>query len=499
MKNKFKKFFGFFKLSNLKAQIEELGGNITSKTIILLALAIVFGAFIVCFLLKLQIYYCAFLIIFFLMCLPFMIILTFRASYEKIRFNDTVEYMEQLIYSFHKSGKIRESLVDVFNVSRGNVKNVVSRMVHNLDYNSKSTRLFEDTFQIIEDEYKCSRMKILHSYLISCEKDGGDSTASLNMMLDDIRSWSERTLEYQNDRKKARNNVILSIFLAMLTCGAMINLIPAEYVDQMVVQLIYQLVTTFVITLCIIVYIIVQMKVSKSYLDIEMDGESEGAAMRQMKYLSAWHRKNHFKNVLIVSGIMSVFVGVEIYLGLGYLVIPTILLLMWVAFWDFLKRNSATKQVIKELNKMFPVWVRNLVLYLQTNNTHVAIQKSLGNCPKILKPELRLFLQDLANDPITMAPYKKFLKGFNVPTLRMSINYLYSISQFGTEDMLAQLDYLIKQNTQLTINEEKLRNENALAGINLYVYMPMIIAVIKLMLDMLLFLTLFIGLMGSYV
>ena len=46
-------------------------------------------------------------------CLPYAILMTFTARYEEKRFNSIVGYMEQLIYAFHKSGKIRDSLVDV--------------------------------------------------------------------------------------------------------------------------------------------------------------------------------------------------------------------------------------------------------------------------------------------------------------------------------------------------------------------------------------------------
>ena len=83
--------------------------------------------------------------------------------------------------------------------------------------------------------------------------------------------------------------------------------------------------------------------------------------------------------------------------------------------------------------------------------------------------------------------------------MRLSINYLYLASQFGTEDSLAQLDYLVAQNTQLTIQEEKMRNDAALAGINLFIFAPMLVAVIKLLLDLSLFLSQFMTMMSNYI
>ena len=54
--------------------------------------------------------------------------------------------------------------------------------------------------------------------------------------------------------------------------------------------------------------------------------------------------------------------------------------------------------------------------------------------------------------------------------------------------MLAQLDYLIEQNSQLSIAEEKLRNEDSLAGFSTLTLLPMLFAVLKLLLDLMLFL-----------
>lgn len=147
---------------------------------------------------------------------------------------------------------------------------------------------------------------------------------------------------------------------------------------------------------------------------------------------------------------------------------------------------------------MFPQWIRTLSLSLQVDNVHVSIRNSYDKAPLIIKHDIENFLEDLAEDPVSAKPFNRFLSDYNVPTLRLSINYLYLASQFGTEDSLAQLDYLVAQNTQLTIQEEKIRNESALAGINLFIFAPMFVAIIKLLLDLMLFLSQFMGIMQSY-
>lgn len=500
MKNAFHRFFDVFKLSNLKRQAHDLGKEITFKSLMLVILGVILAVYIVCSMLKLNIYYMILCVIFLLLCTPHIILLVFRGGYEKYRFKDVVEYMEQLIYAFHKSGKINDALLDVYSTSEGYIKETVGEMLTCINGEKMITDPYQSAFAIMEGKYQCTRLHLLHDFLVECEERGGDSSDALEMLINDIRGWSERTLEYQAQRKKARNDVILSIMLALLTCGMMINLIPTEYTNNIIVQPIYQLVTMFCVIANIIVFIVVQTKVSKSYLDIELDGDSSNYAVRKREWLENYNKKDHFKPMIIKVCVLFSFVIVEAVLKFNYyIIIPTAIVALIVLVFDGLRKNSAVSIVTKELYMMFPQWIRTLSLALQTDNVHVAVQNSLATCPRIIQHDVEHFIEDLSEDPVSAKPFNKFLSDYNVPTLRLSINYLYLASQFGTEDSLAQLDYLVAQNTQLTIQEEKMRNDAALAGINLFIFAPMLVAIIKLLLDLALFLSQFMTLMSNYI
>lgn len=500
MKHQLKKFFEVFKLSNLKRQAKDFGKEVTFRSLMLVVLGVGLAVYIVGSLLKLNIYYMLISIILMLMCTPHIILLVFRGGYEKYRFKDVVEYMEQLIYAFHKSGKINDALLDVYNTSTGSIKGTVGDMLDCINGDEMIIDPYNTAFAIMENKYRCTRLHLLHNFLIECEERGGDSTKALEMLINDIRGWSERTLEYQAQRKKARNDVILSIMLALLTCGMMINIIPKEYTEGIIIQNIYQIITMICTVANIFIFIVVQTKVSQSYLDIELDGDSSGYAIRKREWLERYNQKDHFKPMVIKVCIMLAFVLVEVFLKLEYyIIIPTAIMALAVLVFDGLRKNSAVSVVTKELYMMFPQWIRTLSLSLQTDNVPVSIQHSLSTCPTIIKHDVEHFIEDLAEDPVTAAPFNNFLSDYNVPTLRLSINYLHLASQFGIEDGLAQLDYLIAQNTQLTIQEEKMRNEAALAGINLFIFAPMFVAIVKLLVDLALFLSQFMGIMGSYV
>ena len=62
---------------------------------------------------------------------------------------------------------------------------------------------------------------------------------------------------------------------------------------------------------------------------------------------------------------------------------------------------------------------------------------------------------------------------------------------------MSQLDYLIEQTGKLEIVEEKLRNEDSIATFSLIILTPMILAVIKLMIDLVLFINIFMGYLNA--
>ena len=75
---------------------------------------------------------------------------------------------------------------------------------------------YEDALLPIENEYGCERMKILHDFLIKVERQGGKYQSTLNIILDDIHSWTERTYSFQKDRKVVKNSIIISLVMGVM-------------------------------------------------------------------------------------------------------------------------------------------------------------------------------------------------------------------------------------------------------------------------------------------
>lgn len=495
---KIKHRLSLYKMSNLMDEIYLLGYEISGKNIAFVLMTMAFMCFIVGYLLKLRAEYILVLILLILLCVPIMVIAKFRHDFQMKRFNDIVAYMEQMIYAFHKNGKIRSSLIDVHKVSKGTIKQFIGEMLYVIDFDMTTPNIYEKAFAIMQNEYDCTRLKILHDYLLNVERNGGRTSTTLNIMLEDIRDWSERVLTYQSDRKNIQGKTLISICCAMMSCGIMVNLIPAEYSTKIIDSHMYQICTIIVLMLNVIVYVFSSSQVSVSYLDNEMDKKKTDNIKRQTEFLANWHKKNHLKVGIIKALILSPLLGLGLYLKMFPLVIGIGVSMLFLMVNDFIKKNNYLKNVTNEIKKVFPIWLRNLILYLDTDNVHVAVRNSYESCPAILKEEVGNFIDAISADPVSMRPYLNFLSAYNAPELKLAIHYLYSLATFGSEEMTTQLDYLVKQNSKLEITEERIRNEDSLTGFALMILIPMLIAVLKLMLDLLLFIGVFMGNLQQY-
>ena len=105
-------FLQLFRMSNLIREVKRLGYSISTKLLLVIGFAISMVMLVAGLLLKLQFQYQILLFLLLFMCIPNIVLSRYKQLREVDRFNEVVGYMEQMIYAFHKSGKIRESLVD---------------------------------------------------------------------------------------------------------------------------------------------------------------------------------------------------------------------------------------------------------------------------------------------------------------------------------------------------------------------------------------------------
>jgi hypothetical protein len=158
-----------------------------------------------------------------------------------------------------------------------------------------------------------------------------------------------------------------------------------------------------------------------------------------------------------------------------------------------LKYNSTRKSITKEIEKSYPDWLLELSLLLQTENLHVALEKTLPTAPRILEDDLIELSDNIAKYPTEVYPYTNFLHTINVSNIHSSMKLLYSIATYGSEEEEKQIAELIQRNASLMNKAEQVKNNDRLAKTSIYKFVPMAASALKLIADMAVFLIMFIS------
>lgn len=382
----------------------------------------------------------------------------FYEKQEKIRkyylnkYYDVVQYMEQMIYSFKKQPKIREALSDAQKVSTERMKEIIEEVLVSID--SKATEnIYEESLDIIGKEYDCKRLRSLHSFLIKIEKNGGEYETYINILLEDIKEWSDRLSLFIRDVNRVKRNVIISIFSTLITCGFMAYLIPKEY--QYTNHIIYQIVSTVMIILMLQIFLTVNKKLNYNWIK-EKELMPENMVM---KYYSLVERGQQGKRELSLLERMSY--------------------------------KKAKKSLENEIKKAFPDWIRDVAINLQNETVQSAIENSYENAAFVLKRPIRKLLIDFERYPIGIEPYDNFLSGFDLMEIKSSMKMFYSINQLGKEQSDKQIDAIIDRNNKMTRQAEEMKNKDRIGIAGMFSAIPMLIGVGKIMSDMVLMVIVF--------
>ncbi len=382
----------------------------------------------------------------------------FYEKQEKIRkyylnkYYDAVQYMEQMIYSFKKQPKIREALSDAQKVSTERMKEIIEEVLVSID--SKATEnIYEESLDIIGKEYDCKRLRSLHSFLIKIEKNGGEYETYINILLEDIKEWSDRVSLFIRDVNRVKRNVIISIFSTLITCGFMAYLIPKEY--QYTNHIIYQIVSTVMIILMLQIFLTVNKKLNFNWIK-EKELMPENMVM---KYYSLVERAQQGKRELSLLERMSY--------------------------------KKAKKSLENEIKKAFPDWIRDVAINLQNETVQSAIENSYENAAFVLKRPIRKLLIDFERYPVGIEPYDNFLSGFELMEIKSSMKMFYSINQLGNEQSDKQIDAIIDRNNKMTRQSEEMKNKDRIGIAGMFSAIPMLIGVGKIMSDMVLMVIVF--------
>lgn len=379
-----------------------------------------------------------------------------KKSYYKKKFEDLISYMEQMCYSFKKSGKIRPSLIDAQKISDGEMKEIIEEVIVNID-SKMNEDIYEQALKILEEEYYCKRLISLHEFIIKIEKQGGEFEEYINIILSDIKEWSDRTELFRRDIDRIRRNVLISIGATLLTCGFMAYLIPKEY--SFTANIVYQISSMIIILIMLIIYILVYKKLNIDWLKEETILNPEMVD----KYYDLIEKSQNEK----------------------------------MKFMDKLSINKVKKRMRREISKVFPDWLRQVALNLQQQTVQSSIENSYDDAPYILKRPIRHLLIDFEEYPIGIEPYDNFLQELDMPEIQSSLKMFYCINELSKEETYKQTNAIIDRNNKMLKQAEEMKNKDRIGLAGTLSAGPMMVGVVKIIIDMMLMILVFTSALGN--
>ncbi len=370
--------------------------------------------------------------------IPIIIGYYYRVLYEEKRFSDSVDYMEYVIYSFLRTPKIINTLEEVQKLCHGNMRQCIEKAVDRIQYADVYKDIYVDAFYHIEKEYGTDRMRALHRFLVQIEQQGGEYAKSMEVLLEDIRQWSEMVYLLQKEQKELQRKVSISIMLSVATAVTMVGLLPRE-IGDIAENFLYQSSSVVFLLLSMLVLILSRKTLVHSWL------QPESNSLEVKKAYDYCIRQENVK-------------------GRHY--------------------RFMEKKVKRSIAKEFPMWIRNVILNMQTENVFVAMDKAAEDTSYPLKTELQRTLGDIEKKPGSMWAYQQFLMKFDLKQIKTVFLMFYSLSEFGTKEAEEQLNAMIQRNNKLAEQSERLMNEDALGIFGIYMLLPMVIAAGKMIMDM---------------
>lgn len=443
-----------FSIEKITRKIEGYGyeyslGKYMAHSAIALAAAIVMSIIF-----SLEISKVIILLIAVLAAFPAILLSQFAYLNNNDRFENIVNYLDQMIISFKQSPKILTALESTLDLVDGEMKRCVNEAIAIIINDSETVNVYEKAFKVIEKEFRCSRIATLHRFIINVERENSvNYQQSIDTLYFDIRSWVTRTYQYQKELKSVKSKIVLIIGISVGIAGVFTMLLGnaeeqlnKNYEIQILGSEIYQISTLIFFISFIGIYTFLNSKITGNWLINDLDNKKEKLIAGYIKKVNVDSKRK------------------------GFIPKP-----------GMKRRKNAVE---KELCKEFPVWLRDLAINLNHMVVIKAITNSLNYCSEIMKAFVSDFLKEVEKDPNSIRPYINFLGIYNVKELQTAFKTLYSIRMMSAEDSQRQINDLVSRNQQLLETSERIRNEDSISYVSFISMIPMLILSFKLICDL---------------
>lgn len=415
---------------------------------------------------------------------PSMFAMVYKNLYEDKRFEDIGAYMEQILYSFKRRAKILNSLEDtliLFEKGTSRLYDRIQEAVHYIQIGKAGENLYREAFAFIEKEYGCKRLYKIHDFLIEAEKAGGDCNAAADILLNDRRLWIDRAYALKREKRNVKVKITIGIGLSFMICAMTVFMLPSEF--GITGNAASQIVTVIVILLNMLIWYVAQAKLSKSLIR-EEEGPKYEEVKRQYDYIMHNDLKREKRKALFLAMLpIPAIVFFAFYKSMAPAALLVILMFL-LANLPAHRYRVSLKHVAREVEKVFPEWLLNMSMHLQTDNVHVSLAKSIPGAPWILKDELKILLDRIEKKPDSVRPYLTFMDNVCLPDITCAMKVLYSMAEFGSVNLNGQIGPLAERGALMTDKAERIKTEDFIAGVSFLILLPMITGVAKMLTDL---------------
>lgn len=477
---------------HLQQQIDEYGYYFSMGNYVLSLVVSLAGVFICGTVFSLRWYLTAAVVVLWILLLPGMILDGYKNMYEHKKFLEAADYMEQILYSFKMEGKILAALRDTANLfTAGRMCTAIHETMAYIEAGIYKKDLYQEAFSKIEMQYPGRRMAAIHNFLRLIERNGGDYSNGIHLLLEDKALWVENVLLLQEDKKRGRSRVIMALVITMILAAVFHGVyrsMPENY--SIVNHPVTQIGTTCYLILNIFIFRKANRELAGSWLERESTSD-EKKVTYYWKVVTEEDSRTAWKKSLLWA--VPFFIAALFCQLRGYFYVTVVLIAMGIFLGNQhrIGYRISYNWLVKEINLRFPQWLMEMALLLQGNNVQVAIAKSVSGAPTVLREELEALVKKLKAQPEAMEPYMEFLEMFRLSYVQSAMKMLYAISESGTGDSQEQIQIMIRRNEKLLDQAEKILNERKLAGINSIGYLPQITISFQMMVNMAVFMMIF--------
>lgn len=311
-----------------------------------------------------------------------------RSCCERKRFRDVNAYLAHMVQAFADNGKILTALRatrDIF--PKGAMRQLLTGAACMIERAEDPELAEEEALALIREKYDCERVRTLHDFLRKAESRGGSCNGEFRLLECMRQSWEKSLIRYRQTACMARNLVAIEYAFLILICIFMLRQFPEEL--KICGLPLVQGVNMLLIVFFFVVYGRLDRKLGKDMLADQKPMPEQKIKERYCRVRRLCEKRSLFR---YPSGMLALV------------------------------------SLRSEVRRVFPGWLFDVLLLMQSENVAVSLFLSIEKAPPVLREELKAMSRTLKEDPASQEAYLSFLAELQIPQVENAMRYLYAVS-----------------------------------------------------------------------